>query len=688
MAIECEAIRFVNVPDGNVRIIDAHAPNSTCVSVTWTGLPEEKSQGALQGYKILYKATSVESPYKAFVTYGAVTSVLIKDLRPSTQYILMVFAFNVYGDGRHSQPVNVTTQGNSALMFTGRGSFVYQAAYWAITDGEVTAVLRQVTKTTNSIQLEGLEAFTVYVVQVKVVGMNGTAGHIWGQAKISTDEAVGFFFSVPSAGPKITAVHNTSSTSIFIKWKPIPKDKTRGILLGYKLAFAEAGSQRPTFLTASSNATSAEAIDLEKFSIYVIVIQGYTRRGTGIASYVRSNTGEDVPSRPPGNVTAFANGTGVIRVTWIPVEAEFVHGILRGYKVRFKELAQTSALDWITETVGSSVNYIELSGLKPQTTYEVQVSAFTIRDGNYSESVIATTLKGPLSHPQNVTAHSTSPTSITVNWNRVIVAEVINASLCYLVQWTEDGNGVERNATANTTSYVITDLRMATEYNVCVATVHNAVISEFSSKVLVRTQDLQVPSSPPENVFVRTTNHSDLQITWSRVPSSAAHSVVIGYHVRVARENGKEIAIATCPFRANTSLSNLTVYQNYCVAVAAFSRRGIGPVSLRKCAVVDDGAICPPPQQLIVRNVTATNASLKLVYDGACVNASFVTGYRVTYSSSANRSQLEIPDARSTSVFLQNLMPNTTYQVEIMVLTLNGKDSVPSEPMQFITKES
>ena len=80
-------------------------------------------------------------------------------------------------------------------------------------------------------------------------------------------------------------------------------------------------------------------------------------------------------------------------MTWIPVEAEFVHGILRGYKVRFKELAQTSALDWITETVGSSVNYIELSGLKPQTTYEVQVSAFTIRDGNYSESVIATAHK-------------------------------------------------------------------------------------------------------------------------------------------------------------------------------------------------------------------------------------------------------------------------------------------------------
>ena len=99
-------------------------------------------------------------------------------------------------------------------------------------------------------------------------------------------------------------------------------------------------------------------------------------------------------------------------------------------------------------------------------------------------------------------------------------------------------------------------------------------------------------------------------------------------------------------------------------------------------------APCPPPWQLVVRNVTATNAYIEWLYDEACTNAGFVTGYRMTYSSGVNRSQLEIPDAMSTSVSLQNLTPNTTYQVEIMVVTSNGKDSVPSEPVQFITKES
>lgn len=89
----------------------------------------------------------------------------------------------VYGHNISSNAIKVFWNSVS-LDFLG-----FIVRYWAITDGEVTAVLRQVTKTTNSIQLEGLEAFTVYVVQVKVIGMNGTAGHIWGQAKISTDEA-------------------------------------------------------------------------------------------------------------------------------------------------------------------------------------------------------------------------------------------------------------------------------------------------------------------------------------------------------------------------------------------------------------------------------------------------------------------------------------------------------------------
>ena len=99
-------------------------------------------------------------------------------------------------------------------------------------------------------------------------------------------------------------------------------------------------------------------------------------------------------------------------------------------------------------------------------------------------------------------------------------------------------------------------------------------------------------------------------------------------------------------------------------------------------------ALCQPPKQLTVRDITATNASLEWVYEGVCVTVSFVNGYRLTYSSNdANRLQLEIPDANVTTAILENLTPRTTYQVEVMVLTNNGKDSLPSNSVSLTTKE-
>lgn len=52
----------------------------------------------------------------------------------------------------------------------------------------------------------------------------------------------------------------------------------------------------------------------------------------------------------------------------------------------------------------------------------------------------------------------------------------------------------------------------------------------------------------------------------------------------------------------------------------------------------------------------------------------FVSGYRLMYSSDeANQWQQEITDSKITTAILQNLTPHTTYKVEVMVLTNNGK---------------
>ena len=103
-----------------------------------------------------------------------------------------------------------------------------------------------------------------------------------------------FSFVVPWARPTITSVFNTSSTSIKLQWRPIPDDLVNGILLGYKVvyqAFLPGSSQNFTWTNAST--TSVELQGLEKFTLYLVGVSGYTRKGAGGVQFTHLSTGED-----------------------------------------------------------------------------------------------------------------------------------------------------------------------------------------------------------------------------------------------------------------------------------------------------------------------------------------------------------------------------------------------------------
>ena len=84
----------------------------------------------------------------------------------------------------------------------------------------------------------------------------------------------------------------------------------------------------------------------------------------------------------------------MINVAWKPVDEKFLQGILRGYKVRYREHAQAAFTNWTVKTITHDTLRTELVNLKPGTMYGVQVSAFTIKDGVWSETVMAKTQLG------------------------------------------------------------------------------------------------------------------------------------------------------------------------------------------------------------------------------------------------------------------------------------------------------
>lgn len=74
-------------------------------------------------------------------------------------------------------------------------------------------------------------------------------------------------------------------------------------------------------------------------------------------------------------------------VTWLIVPDGYVHGILRGYRVLFKEEG-----DIYYQNVTTVNQSLELEGLQKFTNYSVRVLAFTsVGDGNVSDPFTVST---------------------------------------------------------------------------------------------------------------------------------------------------------------------------------------------------------------------------------------------------------------------------------------------------------
>lgn len=98
-----------------------------------------------------------------------------------------------------------------------------------------------------------------------------------------------------------------------------------------------------------------------------------------------------VPSLPPQNLRGNNISSTALRITWNPVPAGFVHGILRGYRVLYRKTNEPFA-PYSKITVSPGVRMKEIYGLKKFTYYTIRVLAFTIKgDGAQSPPVNVST---------------------------------------------------------------------------------------------------------------------------------------------------------------------------------------------------------------------------------------------------------------------------------------------------------
>ena len=99
-----------------------------------------------------------------------------------------------------------------------------------------------------------------------------------------------------------------------------------------------------------------------------------------------------MPASSPGNVTAMNISSTVIRVSWSPVPAIDLNGVITQYEVEYNQTTFSEVSMYNNTTVNSTTLMVDLTGLEEYVVYSIRVRAYTsVGAGPYSDVVMETT---------------------------------------------------------------------------------------------------------------------------------------------------------------------------------------------------------------------------------------------------------------------------------------------------------
>ncbi|XP_046991630.1 Down syndrome cell adhesion molecule-like protein Dscam2 isoform X2 [Schistocerca americana] len=226
---------------------------------------------------------------------------------------------------------------------------------------------------------------------------------------------------IPEAPPRDIKVKVKDSRTLLVMWRPPDKNLQNGDILGYYIGYKISNSSDPfhykTFEVIPGMELQNTLNELEKFTEYCILIQAYNRAGAGPHSKeVTATTEEDVPGAPPTDVRCTALSPQRILVLWSSPPESAINGMLKGYKVLYRSLADWDDFSHPMEQV-TRHNKLELSNLGQFCNYSIEVCAFTNKgDGVKSQPIFCRTLEDVPSEPADIKALIMDSRTVLVSW--------------------------------------------------------------------------------------------------------------------------------------------------------------------------------------------------------------------------------------------------------------------------------
>uniref|UniRef100_A0A673JW47 Receptor-type tyrosine-protein phosphatase F n=1 Tax=Sinocyclocheilus rhinocerous TaxID=307959 RepID=A0A673JW47_9TELE len=487
-----EARTAQSTPSAPPQDVHLLSLSSTSIKVSWVAPPAASRHGAIVRYTVSYQAVNGEDTERHEVPDIGVdaSSCVLEALEKWTEYQVWVRAHTDVGPGPESTAVRVRTNED-----------VPGAPPRKV---EVEAVNSTAIRVTWKPPLSGKQHGQIRGYQVIYSRLeNGEPRSQPNIMDVALPEAqVLPANSLLHTGVNVTTIGNTA----LIQWQP-PKDMV-GELIGYRLRYKRVEDENYEVREFARNDDHHTATELHKGATYTFHLSARNRAGAGEEYVKEISTPEDVPSGFPLNLRVVGLTTSTTRLAWDPPALSERNGRITQYLVMYRDINNIQ-----NSTNRTSDTQMTIQGLRPDTTYDIRVQAFTSKGGGpISPSIQSRTMSTSPAFATSFGVKAVMKTSVLLTWE---VPENYKSQVPFKILYNQQSVEVQGNLKRK----LITRLQPDTNYSFVLMSRGNSA-GGLQQQVSIRTAPDLFKTKPVLYTADQTSN-GKLTINLPKVPTTA-----------------------------------------------------------------------------------------------------------------------------------------------------------------------
>ncbi|KAI0207612.1 Immunoglobulin superfamily DCC subclass member 4 [Lamellibrachia satsuma] len=428
--------------------------------------------------------------------------------------------------------------------------------------------------------------------------------------------------------------------------------------------------------------TTCTISELQPHTNYTFYVVSYsTKGGSQHSDVVTQATAEDVPRELP-HVTVTGSSDSSMTVTWELMTPDMARGVITTYKLMYRQHGH--ATQHIIELPAPARGYT-ITGLKPETQYEVLVLARTVKgfpalDDTWPWVTHATLPQTAAGQSLDMQLQVINSSSLMVTWS----APMVNSSYAPITGYKllNSHIGAMHNDTEHKViilgptekKYILGQLAPDTWYEVRLWMYNNKGDSAatIASERTPKSDDMAVPTgqvapSPPEGIDAEPYNDSCIRLTWDKVHPSLN---VTRYHIRFRKVDSDITQQITSEVEV-VFISGLLPHTMYEFRVSCETEEYQGPFSNAvRCRSLPGRPSAPQNLQWSLQGPALVELRWQPPWQTNGVIVCYIIYY--TVDTSAIEWLTKIQNGSYTRVAMDNLQRDTLYYFKLLAATSAG----------------